>query len=324
MKKNIKTLIATALTVCIFSVPVLAQTVGKVIFEKGDKYTITYATPDNSNSKFIDYISSEILKSNTSNITEVKEAGKNLSELENSSLYAEYISFYDIYKSGDLTSVVTTNYIYTGGAHGLTVLNSYTGFNNSNEIITVDKLFKDGIDGIKILKDNINSKIDENASNYFEDAKNTINSKDTFNYYIDGKNIVIYFSPYEIAPYASGIPKFNINIDELKDALKPEIYTNIIKGESLSDVRLNGESFELSKKIINEENKTLIPLRAVGEALGLEIGWTPETGATISGEKVENVTLIDGVSYVDVSDNTVFPENVYVNYMPNEGLRLYK
>lgn len=323
MKKNIKTLIATTLAVCIFSVPVFAQTVGKVMFEKGDKYTITYAIPDNSNSKFIEYVNSQISKSTNSSITEVKEAGKTLSELEDTSLSSEYISFYDIHKAGDLTSVVTTNYVYTGGAHGLTVLNSYTGFNNSTEAITVDKLFKDGIDGIKILKDKINAKIDENSSIYFEDAKNTVNAKNTFDYYIDGNNIVIYFSAYEIAPYSAGIPKFNISVDELKDALKPEIYTNIIKGTSLSDTRLNGESFELSEKIVKEENKTLIPLRAVCDALGLEIGWTAETGATVSGKKVENITLINGVSYID-SNADVFPDNVYVNYIPNEGLRLYK
>ena len=323
MKKNIKTLIATTLAICVFSVPVLAETAGKVIFENGNKYAITYAVPNNSNSKFIEYVNSQISKTNTSDISAVKEAGKNLSEIENSSLYAEYISFYDIHKAGDLTSVVTTNYIYTGGAHGLTVLNSYTGFDNSNEVITVDKLFKESIDGIKILKDKINSKIDENSSEYFENAKNTVNSKNTFDYYIDGNNVVIYFSPYEIAPYAYGIPKFSINVDELKDTLKPEIYNNIIKGKTLSEVRLNGESFELSEDIVKEENKTLIPLRAVCDALGVEIGWTPETGATISNKKVENITLINGVSYVDANSD-VFPENVYVNYIPNEGLRLYK
>lgn len=325
MKKKIKTIIATLLAASFICVPAMAEVKGTVLNETGTKYTINAAKPNFEGFEFAKYLNTEIEKTINSGVTSTKESAAELAKIEDSALSAQYISFYDVHTAGDIISVVTTDYVYSGGAHGMTVLKSYTGFKNSAEPLTIDKLFKDDSNCIAVLKEKINSQITADTEGmYFETAKDTVNAKETFDYYIDGSDIVVYFSPYEIAPYAAGIPEFRIALNDVKDILKPEVAENLAKGQKLGTVRLNGETSEISSQIVNKDGEKLIPLRAVCDSLGVEIGWAPETGATVDGTPIKNVELVNGVSYIEAKEfSTDVSNKVYVNYV-GDTLRMYK
>lgn len=42
------------------------------------------------------------------------------------------------------------------------------------------------------------------------------------NFYIDGDQLVIYFTPYQIGPYAAGVISFPIPFSQLEDVLDKE------------------------------------------------------------------------------------------------------
>lgn len=62
------------------------------------------------------------------------------------------------------------------------------------------------------------------------------------------------------------------------------------------DVAVNGERLEWTDAVpfIDENGRTLVPLRAVGDALGLEVEWNPETREAIFSREY---TLEDCIGY---------------------------
>ncbi|MFU0825770.1 DUF3298 and DUF4163 domain-containing protein [Clostridium sp.] len=115
---------------------------------------------------------------------------------------------------GNLLSLYIDYYQYTGGAHGLTFRKAYNiNLTNGNKL-TLKDLFKEGTLYKDIINNEINKKIEENKEMYFPSSFKGISDDQDF--YIDGKNLVIFFQLYDIAPYAFGIPEFKIPLDKFK------------------------------------------------------------------------------------------------------------
>ncbi|KYH29633.1 MULTISPECIES: DUF3298 and DUF4163 domain-containing protein [Clostridium] len=115
---------------------------------------------------------------------------------------------------GDLLSLYIDYYQYTGGAHGITFRKAYNiDLTNGNKL-TLKDLFKEGTLYKDIINDEINKQIEKNKEMYFPSSFKGISNEQDF--YIDGKNLVIFFQVYELAPYAFGIPEFKIPLDKFK------------------------------------------------------------------------------------------------------------
>lgn len=125
---------------------------------------------------------------------------------------------YEVYKSlkitlnrGQLVSLYLDEYMFSGGAHGNTVRTSQTWNLGNGKIIKLYELFKEPYFLLEIFK-SIDSQIRDNADKYFEDACSLV--LETFNpqnYYLTTeKEVIIYFQEYDIAPYSSGIPIFEV------------------------------------------------------------------------------------------------------------------
>lgn len=117
------------------------------------------------------------------------------------------------YNQNCLLSLYTDTYEYTGGAHGNTVRTSETWDLICGALLPLATFF-DSKDYMNMIINSIVRQISENASeqiNYFEDypqkVKESFNPK---NYYLSPGFVNIYFQQYEIAPYAVGIPVFQI------------------------------------------------------------------------------------------------------------------
>ena len=98
------------------------------------------------------------------------------------------------------------------------------------KILTLDNLFKEGIDYKKVINEEIRMQIEELIKSD-EQNKGVYEFKgidDKQKFYIQDDNIVVYFDLYNIAPYAAGIPEFIININKIDHMLKPE-YKEIFK-----------------------------------------------------------------------------------------------
>lgn len=66
-------------------------------------------------------------------------------------------------------------------------------------------------------------------------------------------------------------------------------------------VKLNGELLEFDQKPVIENERTLVPLRAIFEKLGAEVGWIDETQTVTANDGTTNINLRigDKIAYVN-------------------------
>lgn len=153
-----------------------------------------------------------------------------MKDYENLHQYFPEISAYELilndsisFQNEKLISIVSSRYSYTGGAHG----NSSTvllNFDVSNgELIHNDDLFTDLVNVMQVAENqfkkeqNITSTESLNEKGFwFEDDKFHLPQNIGFS----DKYLILYYNPYEIAPYAEGTFEVKIPIDEVKPFLR--------------------------------------------------------------------------------------------------------
>jgi len=124
-------------------------------------------------------------------------------------------------------SIYITYYSYTGGAHGTHYDLVYTFDLETQERIELKDLFKTDADYVAVINEKIDSQIQalgeasleaggEDWSPY--DGFETIDPDQPF--YLTDDSLVVFFGLYEIAPYAAGIPMFEIPFSELESVMK--------------------------------------------------------------------------------------------------------
>lgn len=109
---------------------------------------------------------------------------------------------------------------YTGGAHGSHFI-GYRMINTStNKIVQLSDLYANRKEldkrAEKVFRSTYEIDADANLQEegyWFEDGKFTLNE----NFYFDQNDIVFYFNPYEIGPYAMGTFTIHIPLSSLKD-----------------------------------------------------------------------------------------------------------
>ena len=150
-------------------------------------------------------------------VRKVKAEGEELKKSGSTAKAENIINFKKYDNNFGITSVVTNNYSYSGGANGMTVLNSYNIDNSNGKILTFDDIFirsakqsfEKGI--LQIVKNNKSGKYLNNVEN--------INLDDAVMYF-DGDYIVFKFQQYIISPRSSGNPTFRYHKDAVKSFIK--------------------------------------------------------------------------------------------------------
>lgn len=129
--------------------------------------------------------------------------------------YEVFADFQVTYNRDCILSLYFDRYVYTGGAHGLTVRTSDSWNIACSRPLSLIDLFPPGTDirdyYIRAVVEQIQLEAESEPSIYFEDYENLVNQYLSLNnFYLTYDGVVIYFQQYEIAPYASGIPEFMI------------------------------------------------------------------------------------------------------------------
>ncbi len=115
------------------------------------------------------------------------------------------------YNRNDILSFYTETYQYSGGAHGMTVRQSYNIDTRSGRTHKLKDFFRGDPNFIDKINKEIERQIAQNPDVYFSEGDmkfRTIIEDQPF-YVTDGA-VVVYFPLYEIAPYSTGIPEFRI------------------------------------------------------------------------------------------------------------------
>lgn len=115
-------------------------------------------------------------------------------------------------------SLNLTVYNFTGGAHGMTVVQSLNFDTSTGDVIPLSQLFKSNKAYIDIVNEYIRKKINEWEIDVIEPFKTITSDQD---FYISDHTIVFYFQLYELAPYSSGFPYFPIPLLDLQKQIAP-------------------------------------------------------------------------------------------------------
>lgn len=131
------------------------------------------------------------------------------------------VDFKEFDNNFGVTSVVSTNYSYSGGANGNTVLSSYNLDSTNGKILNFDDIF------IRSAKQSFEKGILQTIKNnkigkYMTDLER-VNLDDAIMYF-DRNYIVFKFQKYTIAPGSSGNPAFRYKADDIKDFIKYDFH----------------------------------------------------------------------------------------------------
>lgn len=152
-------------------------------------------------------------------------------ETASSETPAEAIMSYELKENNfNILSIVVTSYIYQGGAHGTTTVETYNINKKDYSLLNYDVIFDENAeeyfnmkmnDIINVSKENNGSRKALNTEGkevlFFENAE--ANVKNTVMYF-EGDNVVFLYSHYEIAPYSSGMPVFKFDKKDIKKYIK--------------------------------------------------------------------------------------------------------
>lgn len=124
-------------------------------------------------------------------------------------------------------SIYITYYSYTGGAHGTHYDLVYTFDLETQERVELKDLFKADADYVAVINEKIESQIQDIREAAVEAGEENWSPYDGFetiapdqHFYLTDDSLVVFFGLYEIAPYAAGIPMFEIPFAELESVMK--------------------------------------------------------------------------------------------------------
>ncbi|RSL31423.1 DUF3298 domain-containing protein [Salibacterium salarium] len=147
---------------------------------------------------------------------EESEEVEELAQDANGELAEDYVyeETYRIEQNNDeYISIVFEEYQFTGGVHGMSQHTAYTFDAQTGETLTLQDLFAEDTDYVSVINETIETEMEDEAlgGSYFDfDGV----EPETDQFYVTEKGPVVYFQPYEIAPYAEGIPTFTVPWDE--------------------------------------------------------------------------------------------------------------
>lgn len=124
--------------------------------------------------------------------------------------------------SGGIFSIITEKYVYLSGFHGNTWWSAKTYDSSADKILKLSDLFCDDTYP-KILNERMNELI-ENDSEAYHDLweQPQIDSTREDKFYLDDKNLVIFFEPYELSYYARGVVEFPIPLEKIRGYINEE------------------------------------------------------------------------------------------------------
>jgi len=118
-------------------------------------------------------------------------------------------------------SYVVENYMFTGGAHGITDIVTFT-YDGDGKLVTLDNLLKDG-SSLTTLSEKARAffyeKFGEAISEEVIDQGTTPVNQNWERFYLNDQGIVFIFGQYSIGPYILGIQEFVVTYNEAQSFL---------------------------------------------------------------------------------------------------------
>jgi len=297
MKKGLALLISSALILGVAQAAFANDENVVIVKESMEGYMseVAYSPLDSEEYKIADVMNKAV------------EDGILAGKIELSSLYKgrevgplefTYYAYQNTYDSEEFVSVVMNNYNYSGGAHGYNWVTAFTGYKDGEELLALSDFFvKDKLNYSRDVKNIIKAKIAEEPEKYYQYADTCVDDIPLENnFYIDEQgNVVIFYNPYDIAPYAAGVVSFKLSADELKGLIKDEVYAELknieAENSAAANIRYNGVGYvmENAPKALDDNefyNPVYVPVRDTFEMMGIEVKWNEKDGVILDSLRV--------------------------------------
>lgn len=135
--------------------------------------------------------------------------------------YEAATSYKVTYNQKNIVSIACTYYRDTLGAHGNSETKTFNFDLNTGKQLTLKDLFDENENYLSVINGEIQKQIKLNPREYFSQKDQgfvSIRSDQPFG--IEDGNVIIYFDPYEIAPYSTGAPQFKLPFSLFKGGVK--------------------------------------------------------------------------------------------------------
>ncbi len=106
-----------------------------------------------------------------------------------------------------------------GAAHGMPLMEYAHIDTRTGAFYQLENLFKDGSNYVKVLSDILEKQIKEHGEEMGVWADSYKGIKPDQPFFLSGDALMLYFEPYEIAPYAAGFPTFTVPFTEISDII---------------------------------------------------------------------------------------------------------
>ena len=127
-------------------------------------------------------------------------------------------------KNGKSVSIIVLTYTYTGGAHGSSVYKVFTANISGEKILSLSEVVKENKQ--KAFTELVKKELlkwkpaGADASPVFKEDVQSLTFDSFTNWSLEDKNLIIYFSQYEIGPGVLGSVEFPLPISKIKDFLE--------------------------------------------------------------------------------------------------------
>ena len=139
----------------------------------------------------------------------IKE-NKDASEEFQPTIPYELMASYVVTNNVKILSFYIDYYQFNGGAHGITYRKGYSVDIESGKMLKLQDLFQEDFNYKSYINKTISDEINKNKDMYFTGKEGFNGIEDNQGFFIRDNKLVIYFDYYKIAPYAFGIPEFEI------------------------------------------------------------------------------------------------------------------
>ena len=287
---------------------------------------VKIASPHFSGFSGADELNAKIEQEQQESIAELRSIANSGAETgATSSLF--YQSVFD-YQENGLLSVWLTNENYAGGAHGMNWVCSYNLNPETGEFYAFRDLFRNPEEAIPEVTEKILSYLkgilpDDADQSLYPSASQAIQALNgDYSYYLEGENLVVYFQPYDVLPYAVGIVRVPIPLVSL-----PDTTVALHSMSARRTIRANGQDTELGRNMmLGSEGNTavLLPMPETARLCGMEA--TVKNQVCIIDSQEYPITYANGGAFMTLTDFLALaPDdaNHLVAYGPDDILRIY-
>ena len=140
--------------------------------------------------------------------------------------YTSDLSYDVILANDDFVSLIISNYIYLGGAHGSTVYKTVNYDLKNNRELELANVFAPDSNYLKTISDYIITDLKKQVGDLSDDETikegASANAKNFSNWNLSKDGLLITFEPYQVAAYAAGSPAVLVPYDKLKSILRKD------------------------------------------------------------------------------------------------------